>query len=120
MSAPAEFWASAASADDMAATSNGFASLAEDLAGVGYWKLDVASQAIKWSKGLFRIYGLPEGCQPDLEAAMAAIHPDDIEQAQNDFRSAISEGRDYSSKARVKRTDGSWRTLKNQAVCLRN
>jgi PAS domain S-box-containing protein len=120
MSAPTAFWASPTPADNTTATSNSFAALAEDIAGVGYWQLDVATQAIKWSKGLFRIYGLPEGDQPDLESAMAAIHPEDIERAYDLLHKAISEGRDYSSQARVKRGDGSWRILKNQSVCLRN
>ncbi|MGD0141528.1 MAG: PAS domain S-box protein [Rhizomicrobium sp.] len=120
MAAPAEFWASATPAADIASTSDSFASLAENLAGVGYWKLDVATQAIKWSKGLFRIYGLPEGRQPDLESAMAAVHPEDIERAYDLLHQAIAEGRDYSSQARVRRPDGSWRLLKNQSVCLRD
>ena len=115
MTAPAEFWASATDA-----TSNDFASLAEDIAGVGYWKLDVASGAIKWSKGLFRIYGLPESLQPDLKSAMDAVHPDDIESAYDSLNTAICEGRDYSSQARVKRGDGVWRILENQTVCQRD
>ena len=115
MTAPSEFWASATDA-----TSHDFASLAEDITGVGYWKLDAATQTIKWSKGLFRIYGLPEGSQPDLESAMAAIHPDDIESAYETLNTSIKEGRDYSSQARVKRADGVWRILKNQTVCQRD
>jgi len=118
MSAPADFWASVASADVV--TSNDFASLAEDVAGVGYWKLDVATQTIKWSKGLFRIYGLPEDRQPDLASAMAAVHPDDIKGAYDTLHQAILEGRDYASQARVKRGDGVWRILKNQTVCQRD
>ena len=100
--------------------SQGWARLAEQIAGLGYWRLDVASSSITWSEGLFRIYGLPVGAPPDLEAAMARIHPDDSDNANAQLRRAMDDGVDYSSKVRLRRQDGSWRTLVNRSTCQRD
>src|SRR5580658_2542594 len=66
--------------------------LAEEVAGIGYWRLDVASRAITWSAGLFGLYGLQVGDVPDLEAAMAAIHPDDSKKADELLARAMEFG----------------------------
>jgi PAS domain S-box-containing protein len=99
---------------------HGWARLAEQIAGLGYWRLEVATRAIIWSEGLFRIYGLPVGDLPDLDAAMAAIHPDDSAQANALLQQAMDEGVDYSSKVRLRRADGSWRILINRSTCQRD
>jgi len=98
----------------------GWARLAEEIAGLGYWRLEVATQAIIWSEGLFTIYGLPVGDLPDLDVAMAAIHPDDSAQANALLQRAMAEGIDYSSKVRLRRADGSWRILINRSTCQRD
>ena len=34
--------------------------MAEAMAGVGYWRLDAATNAVDWSAQVFRIHGLEE------------------------------------------------------------
>src|SRR5580692_1448534 len=51
--------------------------LAEEVAGVGYWHIDVTTGIITWSEGLFRLYGLTPGSFPDFGALMGIVHPDD-------------------------------------------
>jgi len=96
-----------------------WATLAEQVAGLGYWRLDVASRAITWSDGLFALYGLEVGDLPDLESAMAAIHPDDCERANGLLARAMEFGEDYSDQVRLRRADGAWRVLMNRSVCKR-
>jgi PAS domain S-box-containing protein len=94
-----------------------WAALAEKVAGFGYWHLDVSTRAITWSDGLFGLYGFEVGDAPDLEKAMAAIHPDDSERANELLRRAMEFGEDYTVRLRLKRADGSWRMLTCRAVC---
>jgi PAS domain S-box-containing protein len=93
---------------------------AEEAAGLGHWRLDVATLAIAWSDGLFALYGLQAGDLPALASAMAAIHPDDSAEANRLLERAIQFGEDYTSQVRLKRADGSWRVLTNRTVCKRN
>jgi len=94
-----------------------WASFAERVAGLGYWRLDVASGAISWSDGLFGLYGLEIGDLPDLATAMAAIHPDDAERANGLLRQAMETGEGYGDQVRLERADGAWRVLTNRSVC---
>ena len=54
-----------------------FADMAEELAGVGYWWMDTATQTIRWSPNMYKIYGLAPGLVPSLDYAMRFVHPDD-------------------------------------------
>jgi PAS domain S-box-containing protein len=94
--------------------------LAEQVAGIGYWHLDVASRAISWSDGLFGLYGLEVGDVPDLEAAMAAIHPDDSGKADALLARAMEFGEDYADQVRLRRADGAWSVLANRTICQLN
>lgn len=120
MPSSVHFWAFDPSDDQVNWKSKQWASLAEEVANIGYWQLDVATKVIRWSDGLFQLYGLPVGNEPDLETAMAATHPDDIGRTQAQLNSAIETGESYSSEARMKRADGSWRMVLNRAVCQRD
>ncbi len=102
------------------ADGQGWAVLAEEVAGVGYWQLDVASQAIQWSPSLFKLYGLPVGHEPDLRGALAAVHPNDMALTVTQLETAIREGTDYSNQIRLRHTDGSWRTVRSRTICQRN
>ncbi len=66
-----DFWAGRLVAGDDPEVSN-WARLAEQMAGLGYWRLDVATRAISWSDGLFLLYGLKIGDLPDLATAIRA------------------------------------------------
>ena len=114
-----DFWAAEAPFEGPVMEAHGWARLGEQMAGLGYWRLEVASKAISWSEGLFRLYGLPVGELPDLETAMAAIHPDDSARANALLKRAMEDGVDYSSKVRLRRADGSWRILVNRSTCHR-
>ncbi|HYE44457.1 MAG TPA: PAS domain S-box protein [Caulobacter sp.] len=97
-----------------------WASMAERIAGVGYWRMEVATNRISWSDQMFRIYGLKIGPEPALEAAMAAIHPDD--QAETDGRLAriLATGEGWSNDvSRVVRPNGEVRYMTGAGVAER-
>lgn len=59
-------------------TSSRMASLAESLAGVGYWWFQQREQRFVWSDQMYRIYGRdPAKGTPDLAGIVALCHPDD-------------------------------------------
>jgi PAS domain S-box-containing protein len=97
-----------------------WAEMAEQIAGLGYWRLDVATKEIAWSDGLFRMYGLEVGRLPDLEAAMAAIHPEDSARANARLERAMTLGEDFTDQVRLKGADGAWRVLMNRSLCNRD
>jgi PAS domain S-box-containing protein len=114
-----DFWAATQVAGRPFDSPN-WALLAEEAAGLGYWRLDVATRAIAWSDGLFRLYGLEVGDLPDLETAMAAIHPEDSERANGLLDRAMKFGEDYTDQVRLKTADGSWRVMMNRTLCRRD
>ena len=94
------------------------ASMAESIAGVGYWRLDTLTQEIFWSDQMFRVYGLEPGCEPALDAAMAMTHPDDYEEANARLETAVATGEAWSEVlTRIVHPDGETRLLSGSAVC---
>lgn len=60
---------------------------AEELAGVGFWEMDVRTGVLKWSEGLHAIYGTdPAASAPDRRAFFEMVHPDDRAAMREIFR----------------------------------
>ncbi len=93
--------------------------LADELAQVGHWRLDVETQAIRWSEQMFRIFGLKPGPEPELEAAMAMVHPDDRANSDAELERAVQTGASYSSVTRLTWPSGEVRHTVGKAVCER-
>ncbi len=91
--------------------------LAEDIAGVGYWRLDVASGAINWSKQMFLVYGLEPGDEPPLARAMAMVHPEDQADASRRLERALCGEGWVNGLTRVIRPDGEIRYVEGRGVC---
>jgi len=54
-----------------------WADMAEELAGVGYWRMDAATEAIRWSPNMYKIFGIDPSVVPSLAYAMQFVHPED-------------------------------------------
>lgn len=54
-----------------------WAGMAEALAGVGYWRMESATQRIQWSPNMYRKFGFEPGAAPSLDEAMGRVHPED-------------------------------------------
>ncbi|WP_309605137.1 PAS domain S-box protein [Phenylobacterium sp.] len=94
------------------------ASMAESVAGVGYWRLDALTQEIFWSDQMFRIYGLEPGREPALDAAMAMTHPDDDQEAKARLETALATGQTWSDAlTRIVHPNGETHLLSGSAVC---
>ena len=84
--------------------------LAEEMAGVGYWRIDAATREHTWSPQIARIYGLdPDRLDEEQIHPGQFYHPDDRATAQAKIDAALSEGAPFSYELRVVRPDGELR-----------
>ena len=81
--------------------------MAEQIAGIGHWRLSLPDQTLRWSEGAFRIHGLdPAAPQPSLAAAMALFPPDDRDRLLAGIEKAIAERSECTLELSLDRTDG--------------
>jgi PAS domain S-box-containing protein len=84
---------------------------AQQVAHVGSWEWDVASNALWWSEEMYRIYGVGKDDVPGYEAFLARVHPDDRELVDTTVRQAMVDGRSFTFDHRIVRPDGTTRVL---------
>ncbi|HNX60201.1 MAG TPA: transporter substrate-binding domain-containing protein, partial [Spirochaetota bacterium] len=79
-------------------------SMAERVANVGSWELDVLKGAMVWSKQLFRIFGLESDSRPlTIEDMLTLVHEDDRQAVREGFRSAMISECVISLSVRIKK-----------------
>ncbi|WIY53021.1 EAL domain-containing protein [Devosia sp. YIM 151766] len=90
--------------------------LALDVSKVGVWEMDVATGIETWDHRTRELYGFPEcNAPPSHELWRGAVHPEDRDRAESDFRSMIGKGR-YESDYRVVLPDGAIRHVRSVAA----
>jgi PAS domain S-box-containing protein len=94
-------------ASDALAESNRMLVIAEEIAHVGHWRLDVRTGAIHWSDELYRIRGGAPGEARDFSQALGNYHPDDRERVAEAVRHAVATGASVDYELRMARSDGS-------------
>ncbi|WP_296594941.1 ATP-binding protein [Phenylobacterium sp.] len=88
----------------------------ERLSNAGSWQADVATQAIRWSEQVYRIFGLdPAQFEPSFPAVLERIHPDDRERVRDRVRRALDGYEDYLIDHRVVLPDGGVRIVRERA-----
>ena len=97
------------------------AQLAENIASVGYWRLDLATSAITWSPEMYRIWGVEHQATPPLEEALERVHPDDRGTADTNIKRAMVETEAFHSRPiRLLLPDGSVRHISGRMGSERN
>ena len=84
------------------------ASLAEaqQLAHIGSWEWDIASNRVTWSDELYRLYGLePQSVEIDYETYVSRVHPDDRERVQSSVREALAAREPFAFDHRIQLGD---------------
>ena len=92
------------------------AEMAEELAGVGYWRMDAMTGTLAWSPNMFRIMGFKGGQQPSLNEAMQRVHPEDRQQTQARLKHNLA-GKTAFSTMRVIWPSGEIRHLESRNAC---
>jgi PAS domain S-box-containing protein len=82
------------------------------IAHLGSWEWNIATNAVTWSRELYRIYGLEPGeFEATYEAYLEFVHPDDREHADELVQNALRTGEGFASVYRIIRADGSLRHI---------
>jgi PAS domain S-box-containing protein len=92
--------------------------LAEQMALVGHWRIEIPSRKLTWSEGAFRIYGFdPKAGQPTIEDAFECFHPEDRDRIRRSVQTAIETGKGYTVISRLMRSDGTVRHVVSRSMC---
>ena len=90
--------------------------LAQRVAHLGSWEVDLIRGTLVWSDETFCIFGLDPGSfAPSSEAFYERVHPDDRARVRAASQDAISRGQPYGLDHRILLPDGSERIVHEQA-----
>ncbi|KQW82238.1 PAS domain-containing protein [Brevundimonas sp. Root1279] len=90
--------------------------LAEEMAGVGQWRLDATSMLVTWSDEVYRIHGVERTAfDPSCDDAIGHYHPDDQGPLRAAVMHALATGQGYKLRLRIIRPDGAERLVLAQA-----
>jgi PAS domain S-box-containing protein len=95
------------------------AEFAETVAGLGQWRLDLATREVVWSAQMYRIYGLEPGSPLDVDAQMAMNHPEDADEIFNRLQELIEGASARQTVTRIVRPNGQVRYMDNNLVAER-
>jgi len=88
---------------------------AQRIAGLGSWEWDIVTGDLRWSDGIYRIFGLPsEGFGVTYAAFLQAVHPDDRARVQQAVKASVEHASPYRIEHRVVRPDGSERVVQER------
>ena len=94
--------------------------LALDASQIGVWEHNLETDELLWDDRVNELYGKPSDGKPrGIADWLSAIHPDDAEQAQSDFKAAAKNG-EYSSEYRLKLADGTLRYMRSRATVFQD
>jgi two-component system cell cycle sensor histidine kinase/response regulator CckA len=92
-----------------------------DVAGMGIWEVDLATQALTWSDTMAPLFGLTPAQAPSTVADfMGLIHPDDLQMVGTSFAQAASGIGDFDAEFRLLLPDGSIRWNLGRARVMRD
>lgn len=90
--------------------------LAEEMAGIGTWRLDFGTGALHLSASIFEIYGLA-ACEPapDVDTLLAMYDPTDRSRIVESIERARVSGEGYDFDARLRQLNGAVRDVRCKA-----
>ena len=95
--------------------------LAEEVVGIGYWRIDVRTGEANWSPHVATLYGLDPNSELRLDQFLAVVHPDDRPAQQARFELAREEGTGWKlAVTRIVLPDGELRYLEGHGYCERD
>jgi PAS domain S-box-containing protein len=92
--------------------------LAEELAEVGHWRVELGKEEVFWSPYVYRTFGRdPETFVPTLANAIEAYHPDDRPTVQKHIERAFERHEPFTFDLRIIRPDGQLRRVDAKGRC---
>ena len=96
-------------------------SAAERAVGFGAWHWDLRQDVLRWSEGLYRLFGLdPGSVEASFERFLERVHPEDRARIEAAGRAAIDEQRLSVNEYRVVRPDGEVRFVRGTSEAVRD
>jgi len=87
--------------------------LALDTSKIGVWELNLDTSELTWDTRMRELYGITDDANvSEYDVWSTALHPEDREKAEEEFRQAISLGGTYKSEFRVLTADGETRWIR--------
>jgi two-component system, cell cycle sensor histidine kinase and response regulator CckA len=84
---------------------------AQELAHIGNYSLDLRTQQLTWSDGMFRIWGLDPKRGAPRDSIRTMMLPEDYERVSRAVAEAMEHGTPYELELRIRRSDGRERTV---------
>lgn len=95
--------------------------IAEQLAHLGSWQVDLLEGTTKWSDELFRIYGYSPGeVEPTYELFLSHMHPEDSMAEKQALESAIDQSNVYKSEFRIIDKNGKIKHVRAELIIERS
>ena len=91
---------------DSSAEANHLLNLAESLAGLGHWRVDLSTYSYIWSPHIFRMLGVLPDVTPNRDMILGMIHPDDRDKLEIMVQDAVESGSLVPIRVRWIRPDG--------------
>lgn len=79
---------------------------AQQVARIGSWQWDIATNEVQWSDELYRITGLPLGSPLSYETYLSTVHPDERAMMAETIMRAAEDHQPYHVEHRTVRPDG--------------
>jgi diguanylate cyclase (GGDEF)-like protein/PAS domain S-box-containing protein len=88
-------------------------------AGIGAWQCDLASEALTWSSGTYRLFGLPAERPLDRRSIVAMYDPESREAMEHLRARAIERREAFALEARIVRQNGieRWIRISGDVIC---
>ncbi len=94
---------------------------AQAVAHVGTWQWNISSGRLYWTEEIFRIFGMEPGSfEPSYLAFLNVVHPDDRVEEERAVGRALEDKGPYRIIHRIRRPDGSVRTVQERGRVFRN
>ncbi|MGD9786844.1 MAG: PAS domain S-box protein [Sulfuricellaceae bacterium] len=90
---------------------------AQQIAHLGHWELDLATNKLHWSEEVFRIFEIdPARFPASYEAFMGGVHPDDREKVDRAYRLSIENHAPYKVVHRLLFPDGRVKYVQERGI----
>lgn len=93
--------------------------IAEETAGIGFWRMDPSTGVVDWSPNMFRLFEFADGPAPKAEETMSRIHPDDRAEAYIDLSSNLQNS-GHATISRIMLPSGGIRVVESRTIAERD